>query len=80
MTSDVSLMRLRVHELEGRILARQRLAEQDPRRAWHLRYVEMYAAEMRKLQVELLLKELTSSIQDGMAVYSELSTSNRLGA
>lgn len=74
MTSDVSLMRLRVHELEGKILARQRLAEQDAGRAWHLRYVEMYTAEMRKLQVELLLKELTSSIHPGMAGYEKIST------
>lgn len=80
MTSDASLMRFRIHELEGKIIARQRLAEQAPDRDWHLRYVETYAAEMRRLQVELLLKELASTIQSGMATYHELSASRRAEA
>jgi hypothetical protein len=78
MTGDVSLMRFRIHELEGKILARQRLAEQDPGRAWHLRYVEIYTAEMRKLQVELLLKELNSSVQNGVVAYKELFTNQHI--
>jgi hypothetical protein len=53
MTSDVSFVRLRIHELKGRILARRRLAEQAPDRAWHLVYVEAYEAEMRQLQARL---------------------------
>ncbi len=71
MTGDVSLMRLRIHELEGKILARQRLADQAPERAWHLRYVETYAAEIRKLQVEILLKELVSSSHFDVVAHRE---------
>lgn len=53
MSSDVSFTRLRIHELKGRILARRRLAEQAPDRAWHLDYVEAYEAEMRRLEARL---------------------------
>jgi hypothetical protein len=57
MTGDVSVTRLRIHELKGRILARQQLAGQKPERAWHLDYVETYEAEIRQLQAELQGKE-----------------------
>jgi hypothetical protein len=48
MIGDVSFMRLRIHELKGRIRARRRLAEQSPERTWHLDYVEAYQAELRQ--------------------------------
>jgi len=61
MTSDVSFMRLRIHELKGRILARRRLAGQAPDRLWHLDYVEAYEAEIQQLLAEIHSRELTSS-------------------
>jgi deoxyadenosine/deoxycytidine kinase len=61
MTIDVSFVRLRIHELNGRILARRRLAEQNSERGWHLDYVEAYEAEMPQLQAELQTQTLTTS-------------------
>jgi hypothetical protein len=60
MTGDVSVTRLRIHELSGRILARRRLAEQSPERTWHLDYVEVYEAEIRQLQTQLQCHEPTT--------------------
>jgi hypothetical protein len=61
MTIDVSFVRLRIHELNGRILARRRLAEQSSERGWHLDYVEAYETEIRQLQAELQSQKLTTS-------------------
>ena len=61
MIGDVSFMRLRIHELKGRIRACRRLAEQSPERTWHLDYVEAYQAELRQLQGELQGKEAAAS-------------------
>jgi hypothetical protein len=60
MTIDVSFARLRIHELNGRILVRRRFAEQNLERAWHLDYVKAYEAEIRQLQAELQSQELTT--------------------
>ena len=61
MSNDVSFVRLRIHELNGRILARRRLAEQNSERARHLDYVKAYEAEIRQLQAELQSQKLTTS-------------------
>jgi hypothetical protein len=61
MPGDVSFLRLRIHELKGRILARRQLAEQSPERTWHLDYIETYEAELRQLQSQLQGKEAAAS-------------------
>jgi predicted secreted protein len=53
MTPDLSSLRLRLRELEGRVHARRKLAGQASERQWHLEYVEIYQAEMRQLQCVL---------------------------
>ena len=58
MTSDFAQVRLRIWELEGRILARRQLARQAPERAWHLDYVMAYGDEMRRLQAQIQGAEL----------------------
>jgi hypothetical protein len=81
MTIDVSFARLRIHELNGRILARQRFAEQNLERAWHLDYVKAYEAEIRQLQAELQSQKLTASsvllyaptMMDGVADQARLT-------
>lgn len=65
MTSEISSMRLRLRELEGRIHARRQLAQQAPERAWHLDYVEAYEAEMRQLLAQIISQELSSHAQIG---------------
>jgi hypothetical protein len=81
MTIEVSFARLRIHELNGRILARRRLAEQNLERAWHLDYVKAYEAEIRQLQAELQSQKLTASsvlhyaptMMDGVADQARLT-------
>ncbi|WP_230532372.1 hypothetical protein [Microvirga roseola] len=67
MTSDLSFAHLRIKELEGRILARRRLAEGSPERDWHLSYVEAYEAEMQQLQAALREKGAATPTQSRSA-------------
>ena len=53
MPNDASMLRLKIQELHGRIQARQRLAEEKPEGAWHLRYIEIYRSEVQQLQARL---------------------------
>jgi hypothetical protein len=59
MSPDLSSMRLRLRELEGRIRARRQLANGSPERQWHLEYVEIYTEEMQKLHAQLQSHGLT---------------------
>jgi hypothetical protein len=50
---DYSPLRLRLRELEGRTYAQLQLAKGSPERQWHLKYVEIFQAEVQQLQAQL---------------------------
>ncbi len=61
MTDNHAFAHLKIRELEGRILARRRLAGETHDRAWHLDIAKVYEAEIRQLQVELQMAESLAS-------------------
>ena len=69
MANAILSAHLRIRELEGRIVARRKLAERAPEHTWHLDYVKAYEDEMHDLRSVLRSDHsaLTKDVSEGKA-------------